>query len=103
MTTKSSLWEIRFNKKAEKEFDKLDRSIQKKLKTYIFSRLISAPKPRQYGHALKGDLRDLWSFRVGTYRLICYIDDSKQTIRVLHIGHRKDIYEMSFIPSLHDS
>jgi mRNA interferase RelE/StbE len=37
--------------------------------------------------------RDGWRIRVGDYRVIYEIDDSARTVLVLHIGHRRDIYE----------
>lgn len=37
-------------------------------------------------------LGDNWRIRVGNYRAIYEIDDSKQTVVVINIGHRKDIY-----------
>ncbi len=33
-----------------------------------------------------------WRIRIGDFRVIYEIDDKKQTILVLHIGHRRDIY-----------
>jgi mRNA interferase RelE/StbE len=97
LTTEHVFWKVTFNKKANKEFDKLDRPIQKKMTSYISNQLICNENPRQFGHALKGKLREFWRFRVGDYRLICYIEDSKKIIKIMHVGHRKDIYEIDFI------
>ena len=92
--TDSSLWKVSFNKKAEKEFSKIDRPLQKKITTYVSTHIISQEDPRNFGHALKGNLKDFWRYRIGDYRLICYIDDKKHIVRVMHIGHRKDVYEI---------
>ena len=47
--------------------------------------------PRPYGcRKLSG--RDGWRIRVGDYRVIYQIDDSRQQVTVLHIGHRRDVY-----------
>jgi mRNA-degrading endonuclease RelE of RelBE toxin-antitoxin system len=32
---------------------------------------------------------------MGDHRIICYIDDEKHTIRIMHLGHRKDVYDIS--------
>lgn len=77
MTTDTPLWKVRFNKKAAKEFDKIDRPIQKKVTVYISTHLIAIEDPRLFGHALKGNLKEFWRYRMGEYRLICHIDDSK--------------------------
>ena len=36
--------------------------------------------------------RDGWRIRVGDYRVIYQIDDTARAVIVLHIGHRRDIY-----------
>jgi mRNA interferase RelE/StbE len=57
--------------------------------------------PRLFGHALKGNLKEFWRYRIGDYRVICYIQDEKKTVRIMHIGHRKDVYEvLSLTPYL---
>ena len=48
--------------------------------------------PRSRGKALVENMRGLWRYRVGDYRVICEIQDSKIIISVLKIGHRKNIY-----------
>jgi mRNA interferase RelE/StbE len=103
LTSEPAFWKVRFNKKAEKEFDKIDRPIQQKITTYVTTHIICAKNPRLFGHALKGSLRDLWRYRVGNYRLICYIDDKNQMIKIMHIGHRKDVYETVSFASLFDA
>jgi mRNA interferase RelE/StbE len=47
--------------------------------------------PRPHGcKKLRG--RNGWRIRVGNYPVIYEIDDARQTIIVLNVGHRKDIY-----------
>jgi mRNA interferase RelE/StbE len=36
--------------------------------------------------------RDGWRIRVGVYRVIYEIDDSRKLVTVLHVGHRRDAY-----------
>jgi mRNA interferase RelE/StbE len=36
--------------------------------------------------------REGWRIRVGDYRVIYEIEDSNDTITILHIGHRRDVY-----------
>ena len=40
-----------------------------------------------------GKLGDYWRYRIGDYRLICSIEDSKVTILVVLIDHRGDVYK----------
>ena len=36
--------------------------------------------------------REGWRLRVGDYRVLYDIDDVKQTITIVHVGHRRDVY-----------
>ena len=44
------------------------------------------------GHLLRGRLRGLRSFRVGTYRIIYQADDDQRLVRVLAVRHRSVAY-----------
>ncbi len=37
--------------------------------------------------------RDGWRIRVGDYRVIYEIDNNDRIVTVLHIGHRRDVYQ----------
>lgn len=39
---------------------------------------------------LKG--REGWRIWVGNYRVLYKIDDEQQTVTIVHIGHRRDVY-----------
>jgi len=51
-----------------------------------------AANPHRVGKPLKLGLDGLHSARRGDYRVIYRIDDSRQTIEVMAIEHRSDIY-----------
>ncbi len=36
--------------------------------------------------------REGWRIRVGDYRVVYEVDDKMQTVTVLHVGHRRDVY-----------
>lgn len=36
--------------------------------------------------------REGWRIRVGDYRVIYEVEDTKQIVTILHIGHRRDVY-----------
>lgn len=77
--------------KAQKQFDKLDSTIQKRIKSYT-SELQTLDNPRDRGKALVGNLNGLWRYRIGDYRLICHIDNDKLVILCLEIAHRSKAY-----------
>ena len=86
------VWTIEFDKKAEKEFKKLDKAIQKKIDRLII-KLSKSRNPRDTGKPLKGKLGPFWRYRIGDYRLICSIEDKILTIVVLRVSHRRYVYD----------
>ena len=50
------------------------------------------PRPEQC-KKLHGYLK-LWRIKQGDYRIVYNIDDEKNLVNVLAVGHRKDIYRM---------
>jgi mRNA interferase RelE/StbE len=57
-------------------------------------RIISlASEPRPVGAVkLTGHGND-WRIRIGEYRVVYQIDDAHQTITILVVGHRRDVYD----------
>jgi mRNA interferase RelE/StbE len=86
-------WTIRFSSGAKKALTKLDKPTARRILTFLSEKLGSAANPREYGKALKGELSDLWRYRVGDYRIICTIEDEQIEILVLRIAHRKEVYK----------
>lgn len=80
-----------FSDKAEKQFLKLDNTIQKQIKKFIL-KLEKLEDPRSEGKMLVGNLIGFWRYRVGDYRLLCRIIDEELVITVVEVGHRKDVY-----------
>lgn len=76
----------------DKEFKKLDHYTKCIIKAWISKNLVSCENPRMYGKRLTANRNGQWRYRIGDYRLICFIEDDKLIITALNIGHRKDIY-----------
>jgi mRNA interferase RelE/StbE len=69
----------------------LDRSSARKLIERIKNHLSESPE--KLGKPLKGVLRGLHRYRFGDYRVIYTIDRAENTVYIMHIGHRKDVYK----------
>ncbi len=83
-------WLIIFIPKAEKEFAKLSRDLQKR----IYKALKKLEKdPLAHLKSLHGTLGGLYKFRVGDYRLICKKEHKQIMILILKIAHRKHVYK----------
>lgn len=80
---------ILLTKKAQKVLDKLDDTIAEPILEAIGA-LAENPRPHGY-KKLKG--RNGYRIRIGDYRVIYEIFDTKLLIDVIAVGHRKEIYE----------
>jgi len=87
------IWKIDIQKKAKKELTDLNKTLQKRIVSFLKDRLSNLENPRSIGEALHGELKKLWKYRVGDYRLICDIEDNTVTVLVLKISHRKEVYK----------
>lgn len=86
-------YKVNFTRKAEKQFDKLDKSVRKQISTWIEKNLWNTTNPRQHGKGLVGDRSGQWRYRVGNYRLLATIKDDIVTIEVFQIEHRSTVYK----------
>ena len=82
---------ILYTPQATKEFLKLDKPVQKKIKSYM-EEVSQLENPPVRGKALVGNISGLWRYRVMDYRILCRIEDDKLIITVVSVGHRKEIY-----------
>ena len=86
-------WTINFKPKAERELGSLDKQTQKRIIHYIENRIAQRANQRMLGAPLHNNLKGLWKYRVGDYRLICEINDDTVTVLVINVGHRKEVYK----------
>ena len=87
-------WKIEIDPAAERELDKLDPPIAKRILKFLHERIAPLEDPRSIGEPLKGSqFGEFWRYRVGDYRVIVRIEDYVLLILVLRIGHRKNVYK----------
>jgi mRNA interferase RelE/StbE len=86
-------WTIEWDIKSQKEFNKLDRSIQRKILNFLLNKISPLENPRVFGKSLSYEKFGLWRYRVEDFRIICRIDDASIKIIVVRVGHRKEVYD----------
>ena len=86
-------WTVRLSETAVNTLEKINKPEQFRIRQFIKDTLAKLDNPRAIGKPLQGNLKGLWRYRVGNYRLVCQIYNSELIILVLEIGHRKDIYK----------
>jgi len=88
----SSTYDISFDPKALAELKKLDRTSRERITSFLSENVLGTDEPRRLGKALSGGKVKLWRYRTGAFRVVCHIDDVEKVVRVLRVGHRKDVY-----------
>lgn len=82
-------YEIELTRRAEDEVLSLDAAIYQRVARAIDS-LRETPRPPGV-RKLKGYTNE-WRIRVGSFRLVYTIDDSKRKITIFRVTDRKDVY-----------
>jgi mRNA interferase RelE/StbE len=86
-------WGVELSETADRELAKLDPQHRMRILKFLRERVAKLDDPRSLGQALHGSrLGEFWKYRVGSYRLICKIEDDRLVVLVLRMGHRKEIY-----------
>jgi mRNA interferase RelE/StbE len=88
----SPRWRIEIDPRALKDLRKIDRARAQEILTYIDRRILAQGDPRKLGKPLRGDLKGLWRYRVGDFRIVARIEDDTFQIMVIEVAHRRDVY-----------
>jgi mRNA interferase RelE/StbE len=75
---------------ARKELDWLSNDLIARLLPKIEA---LSTNPRPPGCRKLRGYKDLWRIRAGVFRIVYIIDDSRATVSVTRIAHRKKVYE----------
>lgn len=74
--------------KAAKALEKMEAADETRIKEALRE---LGGHPEKVGKQLKRS--DFWSLRIGDYRAIYEIDQDKNQVTVLFVGHRKNVYD----------
>jgi mRNA interferase RelE/StbE len=86
-------WSIELTPKADRQLNRLDQQIVRRINRFIFQRIALLEDPRSIGEALKGtEFGELWKYRVGDYRIIASIEDKLVRILIVRVGNRREVY-----------
>jgi len=81
-------YEIRIKPSARRELERLDDGILKRIDKTILA-LATNPHPRG---SIKLSGVSLYRLRVGVYRVLYEVHADKNTVTIVSIGHRREIY-----------
>ncbi len=87
------IWRVEFDPAAARELRKLGHEARSAVQKYLRERIATVEDPRRLGHALLGDLKGLWRYRVGDYRIVVDIREKEILVMVITVGHRRNVYD----------
>ena len=83
------VYDITFARSARKELERLSRPVRSR----VLGRIeLLAQNPRPAGCRKLEGAEDLWTIRIGDYRVIDSVDDSRQLVDITAVRHRSDAY-----------
>jgi len=82
--------EIIFSERARREWNRLERTIQNQLRERL-SLYLESGQALNFAERLHGSELGGYRFRVSDYRIVFEVEGD--TIHVLRVGNRKDIYK----------
>ncbi|HSO83547.1 type II toxin-antitoxin system RelE/ParE family toxin [Thiocapsa sp.] len=86
-------WKIEIDPAAERELDRLDGQVARRILRFLSERLSGSQDPRSLGEARRGSrLGEFWKYRVGDYRVVSRIEDERLLVLVVTVGHRSRVY-----------
>ena len=83
------LWRVEVMGPARREFDRLPISVAAAVLETLDA---IAANPRRLGKPLMLEHEGRYSARRGPYRIIYELDEEELLVRVVAIGHRRDVY-----------
>ena len=87
------MYKLKTTSDFDKQFRKLDRSVQVVVSKWIKKHLVNSENPRAQGKPLAANLKGYWRYRIGNYRIIAEIKDDELVIIAIDIAHRSIVYQ----------
>ena len=87
------MYTVKYSAHIIKELSKLDKATLRIIKNWITKHLVDTVDPRLHGKELKGNLKGVWRYRVGDYRIFAEIRDNELIIFLFEVAHRREVYK----------
>ena len=84
---------VQYTKAALKQLEKMNRFDAQLIVSWIGKNLEGCDNPRVHGKGLTANRSGEWRYRVGSYRILCVIQDDVLVIEIFSIGHRSTVYK----------
>ena len=84
---------VQYTKAALKQLKKMNRFDAQLIVSWIGKNLEGCDNPRVHGKGLTANRSGEWRYRVGSYRILCVLQDDVLVIEIFSIGHRSTVYK----------
>lgn len=84
-------YELRMTPNAKRDIRRLEKDVAQRIMIKLLEKAENATTTKH--KALKGEMRGLYSLRVGSYRALYLLKQDERLLVVEKIGHRRDVYE----------
>jgi mRNA interferase RelE/StbE len=91
--SQSRIWRVEFDRDAARDLRKLGAEAERAILRYLRQRIATSEDPRRFGRASTGDLKGLWRYRVGDYRIVAAIEEDRFVVLIVTVGHRREVYD----------
>jgi mRNA interferase RelE/StbE len=91
--SETRVWRIEFDSDAARDLRKLGAEPQRVILRYLRERIATSEDPRRFGRPLTGDMKGLWRYRVGDYRVVAAIEDDRFVVLIVTVGYRREVYD----------
>ena len=84
------MYKLDFTQNGFSSLGSLDKNVAQRILNKLKWLILNADEIRHL--PLRSNLAGLYKFRIGDWRVIYEIDQSRKILKVHKIGHRKDVY-----------
>ena len=84
-------YQVEYLPQVVKTLEKMDKYTKRIIVEWIEKNLVDCEDPRIHGKPLSSNRAGQWRYRIGDYRIIALIEESKIVIFKIAIGHKKEI------------
>jgi mRNA-degrading endonuclease RelE of RelBE toxin-antitoxin system len=85
------VWHLVITDTAEKQLEKLDRSISRKARKFL-EELCKMEDPADRGHSLSGPWAGFHAYKIGQLRMVVQIERNIITISLVKVDRRDSVY-----------
>ena len=84
---------MNFRLETTRKFEKDFRKLAADLKHRVDQQVKTLETQPYSGKRLRGEFEGSYSFRIGDYRVIYWVDETEKRVVLLMVAHRRTVYE----------